>query len=277
LNTSFSDFAFGLRNERYDSRMSDKPKSADGSVSGAAVRATVSLAAAAGVGPLLSLRADFPDWVIAIWVGAGFLVALAISLQIVKVVLDHRRDVAAANFRVQLRDALLPVTGVVSDMNVGAHFEVRREQLRTAAQATTGALYQLVSPHSSRVRANVFWVEESGNLVWLAHSGRGERPGPFVRGTERGDAVFEFLARLRPEFFPNLKKRKPEGWEGTMEGYSTFVAVPIWSTGKVFGMLTIDSPKAKSLVLEDQYILEMFSEVMTLAFEKGLHESESTE
>ena len=59
-----------------------------------------------------------------------------------------------------------------------------------------------------------------------------------------------------------------------MENYRTFVAVPIWPTGKVFGMATVDSSKANSLVLEDQYVCEMFSEVMTLAFEKGLHAPE---
>jgi hypothetical protein len=254
--------------------MSDKPKSAARGIFGAALRAAIALGAAAAIGPVLALRALFPAWEILIWVIAAVLAVTAILFQIVKVVLDRRRDIASANFRVQLRDALMPVTGVISDMDPHATYEVRGAQIKTAAQATTGALCQLISPHSSRVRANVFWVEPAGNLVWLAHSGRGERPCPFERGTPRGDAAFEFLAALIPEFYPDLKKRKPIGWQGTMEGYRTFVAVPIWTTGKVFGMVTVDSPRANSLVLEDQYVVEMFSEVMTLAFEKGVYSPE---
>jgi GAF domain-containing protein len=235
------------------------------------VRASVALVAAASVGPLLALRSQFPtmEWVA--WAGAAVLVAIAGAFQIAKVVLDHRRDVESANFRVQLRDALLPVTAVVAELDVDAPYEVRREQLKTAAQATTGALYQLVAPHSPRVRANVFWIDEAGELAWLAHSGRGERPGAFVRGTARGDAAFEFLFCLRPDFYADLRRRTPDGYEGTQEGYRTFIAIPIWTTGKVFGMITIDSPKARSLVLEDQYVAEIFAELMGLAFEKGLH------
>jgi len=236
-----------------------------------AARASVALVAAASIGPILSLRAQYPELEWMTWAAAALLVAIAGAFQIAKVVLDHRRDVESANFRVQLRDALLPVTAVIAELNVGAGYDVRREQVTTAAQATTGALYQLTAPHSPRVRANVFWIDEAHELAWLAHSGRGERPGAFVRGTARGDAAFDFLARRAPDFYADLKRRKPVGYEGTELGYRTFIAIPICTSSTVFGMITIDSPKANSLVLEDQYVAEIFAEMMALAFARGLH------
>ena len=255
--------------------MSTKPRRASSSVP-SSLRAAGSLAAAALIGPILALRATYPNFEILIWVGVAVLIVIALALQISKVVADMRRDTESANFRVQLRDALLPVTGLVAEMDVAASSAVRLEQIKTAAFSPVGGLCQLIEPHSKRVRANVFWIDDDTlDLVCLAHAGRGERPGKFVRGTARGEAVFEYLVTLKPEFYPDLKKEKPTGFQGTMENYQTFISVPIWANNKVFGMITVDSPKQNSLVLEDQFVVEMFAELMSIAFERGLHESES--
>jgi GAF domain-containing protein len=254
--------------------MSDRPKSTRTGATGSAILAVVTILAAALVGLVLrvELPAGVPTW--APWVVVLVLTAIGIWSQIAKVVRDVRRDAEAANFRVQLRDALLPVTSLVADMDPGASQLVRREQVKTAATATVAGIGQLISPHSKRLRANVFWIDpdadgEVAALVWLAHAGRGERPEPFVQGTARGDAAFEYLVRVEAQYYADLRRSRPPGYQGSESGYRTFISVPVWATGRVFGMITVDSPQQRSLTLEDLYVVEMFADVMSIAFDRG--------
>jgi GAF domain-containing protein len=76
---------------------------------------------------------------------------------------------------------------------------------------------------------------------------------------------------LKPAFYPDLTKEKPKGYDGTMENYKTFIAVPVWASGNVYGMVTVDAPKPRSLVLEDKYVIEMFADVVSIAFERGMN------
>ncbi len=164
--------------------MPEKPPKAQDATLGAGARSAVALLLAAASSLLLGFARSAVgiEWLL---YGLGALAALgAIAFQVSKVVLDFRRDVEAANSRVQLRDALLPVTSLVAEMEVNATARVRIEQIKTVATAAVGGICALISPHAKRVRANVFWFEpapadKQPDLVWLAHAGRGERPDPF--------------------------------------------------------------------------------------------------
>ena len=80
----------------------------------------------------------------------------------------------------------------------------------------------------------------------IGHSGRGERPRTFEAGTPRGDAALDFISAKQKSFYPDLTKKKPAGYDGTMSGYETYISVPIWTDTGVYGMVTLDAPKADS-------------------------------
>jgi hypothetical protein len=259
--------------------VSEKQPRAQDATAGAGARSAFALVFAAASSVCFAFARSLIgyEWVLYL-LGVATAIS-AIALQVSKVVLDFRRDVEAANFRVLLRDALLPVTGLVAEMQVDATSQVRREQIKTVATAAVGGICALITPHAKRVRANVFWfapapVDDEPDLVWLAHAGRGERPDKFERGTDRGDGVIKFLQGLKPAFYPDLRKIKPDTFVGNMDNYTTFIAVPIWASGNVYGMVTVDAPKARSLVREDLYVVEMFADVVSIAFERGMNVSE---
>jgi hypothetical protein len=102
----------------------------------------------------------------------------------------------------------------------------------------------------------------------IAHIGRGERPGPFIAGTVRGDAALNFLDGHRAKFYEDLTTSgKPDGYDGTMNDYNTFVAVPVWTETGVYGMVTLDAPSALSLDSGDVALTELVAEFMAAAFE----------
>lgn len=103
----------------------------------------------------------------------------------------------------------------------------------------------------------------------IAHGGRGERPRPFVAGTPRGDAALSFIDKKAVGFFPDLRKNRPTGYDGTMSGYCTYIAAPIWTESGSYGMVTLDAPKADSFDDGDVALVELTAEMMSIAFEIG--------
>lgn len=168
--------------------------------------------------------------------------------------------------RRQIRDAFKPIPELIAQLPALGYGE-RAHQFQGIAQACATALYRLVSPHTEGVRANVFALEENPDrMEWLAHVGRGETPRPFVAGTLRGDSALAFIEQLKPVFYPNLTAERPEGYEGSMSDYQTFISVPVWSDQSVHGMVTIDSPVKTTLTAGDQYLVEIAAELMATAF-----------
>jgi len=205
---------------------------------------------------------------------AAFVVlAAALVVAIVAKVLESRRASTVAEAReeqlVQLRDNLMPVASTIADM--ARHPLAEREPyLESVAKVAASALASVVGTHVDRPRAVVYLLdaEEHPGMRSIAHSGRGERPGPFLANTERGDAALNFLDGHRRAFYENLSDgTKPVGYDGTMKDYKTFVAVPIWTETGAYGMVTLDAPTAYSLDAGDVALTEVIAEIMSAAFE----------
>ncbi len=236
----------------------------------AAVAATTLVAAAGG--PILVGTApsagDAAPAVLAVGI-AGILGAIA--LQVVQIYRDHQRirtlDDERAMLRRDLRDALKPIPELVSQLpSLG--YRDRALRLQGIAQACATGLYMLLAPRVPEMRANVFVLEDSPDrMLWLAHVGRGDPPGAFVAGTPRGDAALDFITALEPTLYHDLSIAFPLGHEEEAAGYSTFVAVPIWSDRSVHGMITVDGPVSGSLTIGDRYLVEIVAELMATAFE----------
>lgn len=183
-----------------------------------------------------------PFWALMLFGGIALILG-AIAIQVVQVFRDSRRikSIAAEreDMRREIRDALKPIPELIAQLPALGYGD-RAHRLQGIAQACATALYMLVSPHAERVRANVFVLEEDPDrMEWVAHVGRGETPRPFIAGTPRGDSALAFITELKPVFYPDLTVKQPEGYEGSMSDYETFVSVPVWSDQAVYGMVTI--------------------------------------
>ncbi|WP_309067535.1 GAF domain-containing protein [Microbacterium sp.] len=172
---------------------------------------------------------------------------------------------------VKLRDALMPFASTTADM-AQQPLEERPGYLRSVAHVAVSALQAMVAEHADRPRAAVYLLNTDSDPVTMesiGHAGRGEKPRPFEAGTVRGDAALDFLELRRTAFYPNLRRRKPDGYEGTASGYDTFISVPIWTDNGVYGMVSLDAPKAGSLDDSDVALTELTAELMSIPFEVG--------
>lgn len=235
----------------------------------AGTSAVTLLLAAAGPTLIGFTGAVGPFWALMLFGGIALILG-AIAVQAVQVFRDSRRikSVAAEreDMRRQVRDALKPIPELIAQLPALGYGD-RAHRLQGIAQACATALYMLVSPHAEGVRANLFALEEGPDrMEWLAHVGRGETPRPFIAGTPRGDSALVFITELKPAFYPDLTVKQPDGYEGSMSDYETFVAVPIWSDQAVYGMVTIDAPTKNALTVGDQYLVEVVAEIMATAF-----------
>lgn len=208
-------------------------------------------------------------WALMLFGGIALILA-AIAIQAVQVFRDTRRVKSLAaereDMRCEIRDALKPIPELIAQLPALGYGD-RAHRLQGIAQACATALFMLVSPHAEGVRANVFALEDGPDrMEWLAHVGRGATPRPFVAGTARGDSALQFITELMPVFYPDLTTKQPDGYEGSMSDYETFVSVPIWSDQAVYGMVTIDAPTKNTLTEGDQYLVEIVAEMMATAF-----------
>lgn len=214
-------------------------------------------------------------WALTLFGGIALILA-AITFQVVQGYRENKRAQIAADegeeLRKGVRNAIKPILELIAQLP-SFDFGQRRLRLQGIAQACATAIYILVSPHAPDARANVFTLQASPDrMVWLAHVGRGETPRPFESGTSRGDAALEFITRLSPVRYPDLRKEKPVGFEGSMSDYATFISVPVWTDSGVFGMVTVDAPQADVLTFGDQYVVEVVAELMATAHEIAIAE-----
>lgn len=199
--------------------------------------------------------------------------AIGLAVAVIAKVAETRRAPTIAIARekqlVQLRDQLMPMASTTADM--ARHpLADRGPYLESVAKVAAAALATVVGTHVERPRAVVYLLdaEPDQSMRSIAHSGRGERPGPFLEGTTRGDAALNFLDGHRPAFYEDLSKgEKPAGYDGNMSDYNTFVSVPVWTETGAYGMMTLDAPTAGSLDAGDVALTELVAEYMSAAFE----------
>ena len=238
--------------------------------------AVVPLVGGAGASQLASfaLRSSGPAriW---LFVAAGVAFAAAVGVTIAAKVVEARRasgvEQAKREQLVQLRDQLMPVASTTADMALQPLAD-REAYLKSVARVAAGALSSIVSDHVHRPRAVVYLLNPDADPVAMesiGHAGRGNRPRPFEAGTPRGDGALGFLNDVRNAFYPDLTKDRPNGYDGTMSDYRTFIAVPIWTENGVYGMVTLDAPEADSFDEGDVALTELTAELMSIPFEIG--------
>lgn len=221
------------------------------------------------------LREPAGTWQVFLFIFAGVSLAAAIAVTVITKVAEHRRSATIATAQrdqlIALRDKLMPLAATTADMALQPQQD-RGPYLRTVAAVAASALSTLVADHVDRARAVVYQLNvdrEPVRLESIGHSGRGDRPRPFEEGTARGDGALDFIAKRQTAHYPDLAKEKPQGYEGSMSGYRTFISVPIWTEEGVYGMVTLDAAKATSFDEGDVALTELVAEIMSIPFEVG--------
>ncbi|OWY79190.1 hypothetical protein B9C99_24025 [Rhodococcus sp. BUPNP1] len=101
-----------------------------------------------------------------------------------------------------------------------------------------------------------------------AARGRDQQPKSFERGSARGDKAFKVLEMAGPyRFAADLDQvGQQEEWEGSGDGYRTFITAPIRSLEKGFGLLTIDAPRAGDLDDRHGQTIALYASALAVAY-----------
>lgn len=156
------------------------------------------------------------------------------------------------------------------------HMEDARleDRLDMVASLAVGALRLMLYPRVPAVRANVFKLTpEKDGLNCMASSTK-HKPSPFRAGeAETVDAIAFLNSGDAIMFYDDLAVKKPESWGDRGRVYDTFASFPIAAPiprndepRNVYGMLTIDSPKAGSFTQIDKDTAEIVADLLATAF-----------
>ncbi|BBX19792.1 hypothetical protein MDUV_46520 [Mycolicibacterium duvalii] len=180
----------------------------------------------------------------------------------------------ADRFRITIKDALQPVAELIADMPAQTR-TVRRESIKTVSTQAVSAL-RLLLKDVSRLRATVYQINADGDMECVCYHGRGNsvQPQPFIRTTLRGERALEFVRRGGEPLFIRDIDKVNEGdvdYRGTRSGYKTFISASIHNDADGYGMVTIDAPRAGSLVDTDKQLVALVADLLAIAFAIAEH------
>ncbi|WP_460772336.1 hypothetical protein [Microbacterium sp. GXF7504] len=167
--------------------------------------------------------------------------------------------------RTFLSDTLAPISQAVAEM-VSLTPGKRVERLSTIAEQCVYATLRLEPTEG--VRVCVYLLNEDGDgldpIAWKANGHR-HRPNPFVPLTPRTLSVLKLLASGRHRFEDDIAGKALSDYEGSGDGYNTFISMPIQSTGNAFGLLTMDAITTDDLTESNVNDLRLVAAVLAPA------------
>lgn len=208
-------------------------------------------------------------WLVVCGVGAGIAAGYPFAREWATRV-DRRIELdEASQLRVALRNALQPLSERIARMPAMSPGR-RRNEIEVVATDAASPLVQILNG-VDQLRAVVYELDEAGaEMTPLAYQGRGgTRPTGFVSGTGRGDSAIRLVLQNRKRFVRNVAEEPSPDYEGSGEGYQTFISVSINDGTNAYGMLTLDAPEAGALVQLDVYVLEVVANLVAIAFAIG--------
>jgi GAF domain-containing protein len=217
-------------------------------------------------------------WSFGVTAGAGAaLTALAVGLPLWA---EHRARVraatavqiaedAAARMQLVLDDALDPLTYLIGRITDRPRWTRGRELLELQGQAKAVVLAAAAEVlGSDRLRACYFALVEDHppRLVPAGFHGRASAPRTtFVAGTLLGDQAFQLLRQREDLFCLDARARPPSGWKPGGHDYRTFIAVPVATEEREFGILTIDGLHVGDLTETDVAAVRVFARLLAIA------------
>jgi hypothetical protein len=116
-----------------------------------------------------------------------------------------------------------------------------------------------------RLRAVVYQLDPSG-MSAVAYAGRGDKPSPFLRGTDRGDYALQMIEEGGDCFEPDTNAAENPAYAGSGSGYEAYISASIRTDADGFGMVTVDAPQAGDLVDTDRQIVLLVADLLAIAF-----------
>lgn len=143
----------------------------------------------------------------------------------------------------------------------------RRAQLEVIATHCASALVAMTP--DADTRAIVFQLDAEQNAITpLARIGRYEPPRTFFPTQPDGAEVMAYLDSSNPvgELYPDTQTKYPKNYTGDRDRYRTFIRAAIYANDVVFGMVTLDAPRRKSLSKGDVRLVEFVAAELGVAF-----------
>jgi hypothetical protein len=118
---------------------------------------------------------------------------------------------------------------------------------------------------ADRLRACFFALVDGRppRLVPAGFHGRAEAPRTtFVGGTSLGEHAIELITRREDLFCPDARADPPPGWQPGGHAYRTFIAVPVTTEARAFGIMTIDGLQVGDLTEADVSAVRVFARLL---------------
>jgi GAF domain-containing protein len=236
--------------------------------------AVVSATAAWLIGALVN---DLSGWALtASLAGGGVLTVLAVGMPM----LAERRAASRAATAEQIaEDAAARMQLVVDDALEPLAYLIGRITDRRGSQLHGGEVHELQGQATvvvlaaaaevlgaDRLRSCFFALDGDRTLRPAGFHGRAEQPrSVFVAGTLIGDYALGLLERREDLFCPDITADPPPGWQPGGHAYRTFLAVPVATEARAFGIMTIDGLSAGDLTADDVAAARVFARLLAVA------------
>jgi GAF domain-containing protein len=175
----------------------------------------------------------------------------------------------AARIQLVLNDALEPLTYLIGRITDQRRWSFGREAADLQGQAKAVVLSAAAEVlGADRLRSCFFALveERPARLAPSGFHGRAEAPRTtFVAGTELGDFALDMLARREDLFCADTRAASPPGWAPGGHAYRTFIAVPVATEARVFGILTVDGLEVGDLTEADVPAVRVLGRLLAVA------------
>jgi GAF domain-containing protein len=208
-------------------------------------------------------------------VGGAVLTVLAVGLPMLAerrataraATAEQIAEVAAARMQLVLDDALEPLAyliGRITDLTRRTRPRELQELQGQAKVVVLAAAAEVLG--ADRLRSCFFALTPDRRLVPAGFHGRAEQPrSMFVPGSVLGDFALGLLDRREDLFCPDVGSGTPPGWQPGGHAYRTFLAVPVATESRTFGIMTIDGLHVGDLSLEDVAAARVFARLLAVA------------
>lgn len=232
-------------------------------------RTTLVVAAAAAAG--LLCQSVFRETSNTLWFWASVIAALAGAgaVPFFKKLDERREKSALFRYQEQLGDGLEPLLQQMAKLSEANSVALHRSHLSGLVRHAMEASRHVVG--QGRVRASYYRVQGRGKTARLmpeGHTGRGTMPQTeFRMGTPEGNYVFKEFDGDRSIVVLDTASCSLPGWDRERaRDYRAFISVPVRTSRKVYGMITVDAPEVGDLEEYD----EMFIRCVALLLASGI-------